>query len=795
MLTVRFILIVIVLTISINAQGNKALDFNSADSEYIDLGTVNPTGNFSGGMTFECWVKWDSFNNYSRLMDFGNGSSSDNILLGNFQTDNTLFFEVWYGASGSTVQIPVDTLQTGKWYHVAFTINASGTANIYIFGQSVASGTINVPNDVARTNCYIGKSNWPDDYFDGTIDKISIWSTARSQSDIEDDMYTIYSSSETDLVAFYKLDDGSGTNATDETGNYAGTLTNGPTWINSEIDAGSTHPHKIYDAADLDNVRNYLFAYHKLMNDVDLSGTTENDEGGDGWEPIGNSTEPFKGVFDGNDNIINNIFIDKSGTDYIGFFGFVNGSTIKYLGLENADVTGNDYVGILFGRNFDSQAGVYNEIIKCYSSGSVAGNDKVGGLIGESDPSPNSSITLIDSSHSSANVSGNGAVGGLFGYINNASHGVSVSVNQCYSTGDVTGTSESIGGFMGFGKAIDIINCYSRGDVDATNASGVGGLVGYLTGPCSIINSFSAGSVAGNSNVGGLLGYDYRGTITYTDSFWDLTLGPATSLGGTGKTTAQMKNVDTFTDQATTGLTTAWDFETNPNDDAANDNIWDIDPAGIINDGYPFLSYQNGTDVALPVELTSFEGYATEEGVLLEWETATEINNFGFNVELRMENGEWEVRGFVQGHGTTNSPKHYEFTDSELPNSEIASYRLKQIDNDGTFTYSKTIEVDLTTITSVEEEEMPTVYSLSQNYPNPFNPTTTIKFGLPEQGFVNLLVYNILGQEVVNLLNKELSAGYHEVNFSMNNIASGMYIYRISVEGKFNSVKKMLMVK
>ncbi len=136
-------------------------------------------------------------------------------------------------------------------------------------------------------------------------------------------------------------------------------------------------------------------------------------------------------------------------------------------------------------------------------------------------------------------------------------------------------------------------------------------------------------------------------------------------------------------------------------------------------------------DSPLPVELISFDGFNTNEGVLLEWQTATEVNNYGFDVERRSSSLiEWDKIGFVQGHGTTNSPKNYEFTDSELLNSESVDYRLKQIDNDGKFTYSKVITVDLSTITNLKDEVV-YAFALEQNYPNPFNPTTTIKFTVP----------------------------------------------------------------
>jgi len=104
------------------------------------------------------------------------------------------------------------------------------------------------------------------------------------------------------------------------------------------------------------------------------------------------------------------------------------------------------------------------------------------------------------------------------------------------------------------------------------------------------------------------------------------------------------------------------------------------------------------------------------------------VNNIGFNVERRSSSlTEWDKIGFVQGQGTTNSPNNYEFTDSELPDADEVSYRLKQIDNDGTFDYSKTITVDLATITSVDDE-IEYKFALKQNYPNPVNQSKTIKF-------------------------------------------------------------------
>ena len=138
----------------------------------------------------------------------------------------------------------------------------------------------------------------------------------------------------------------------------------------------------------------------------------------------------------------------------------------------------------------------------------------------------------------------------------------------------------------------------------------------------------------------------------------------------------------------------------------------------------------------------------------------------------------------MQGYGNSNSPKEYTYTDKDLTGGTKYMYRLKQIDNDGKYQYSKEVEVEV----------VPKEYSLYQNYPNPFNPSTTIKFDLPESSEVNLTVYNILGEKVITLVNGMKKAGYHSVEFNAGNIASGMYIYRLQTPN-FIQTKKMLLLK
>ena len=147
---------------------------------------------------------------------------------------------------------------------------------------------------------------------------------------------------------------------------------------------------------------------------------------------------------------------------------------------------------------------------------------------------------------------------------------------------------------------------------------------------------------------------------------------------------------------------------------------------------------------------------------------------------------DWKKIGFVKGNGNSSNPHHYSFTDNTLQNQGTCSYRLKQIDNDGTFKYSNTLSVMV---------NLPNNYFLAQNFPNPFNPTTKIEFGLKNDGYVKLIVYNLLGEKVKELVNGPLNAGYHKVLFDAGSLASGVYIYRLDVKDKFSSVNKMVLIK
>jgi rhamnogalacturonyl hydrolase YesR len=193
-------------------------------------------------------------------------------------------------------------------------------------------------------------------------------------------------------------------------------------------------------------------------------------------------------------------------------------------------------------------------------------------------------------------------------------------------------------------------------------------------------------------------------------------------------------------------------------------------------------------ETAVPVELTSFAATVTNASATLNWKTATEANNYGFDVERRTvgetANGKWEKAGFVAGNGTSAIAHSYSYTDANVSAGTYA-YRLKQIDNDGAYIYSSEAEVTIA---------VPKVFALNQNYPNPFNPSTVICYQLPVAGPVSLKVYDVIGREVATLVNETKEAGSYDVTFNATKLASGVYFYRMNA-GSYTSVKKLLVMK
>jgi hypothetical protein len=352
----------------------------------------------------------------------------------------------------------------------------------------------------------------------------------------------------------------------------------------------ASDPYQIANWHHLDNVLSYLGAHFILVNDLDsvtagyeeLASPTANS--GKGWQPIGTDAHSFTGSLDGQGYEIRDLFVNHLGEDYVGLFGIVDeGAQVEDISLVNATVTGYRFVGGLVGASIGAVRDSYSSssvtgfesvgrligynggtVSNSYSGGNVTGLGRfVGGLMGENQGT-------VSNSYSSGDVTGVGWVGGLTGFNGGT-------VSNSYSSGNVTGSGH-VGGLVGenwLGGTLS--DCYSKGSV--TGIVDVGGLVGLNAAEGSVRNSYSTGSVTGNSSVGGLLG-ENKGTVS--NSFWDIeTSGQSTSDGGTGKTTAEMKDIATFSG-AGWNITAVAPGETN---DAYTWNI--IDDVT-----YPFLSWQ-----------------------------------------------------------------------------------------------------------------------------------------------------------------------------------------------------------
>jgi hypothetical protein len=205
--------------------------------------------------------------------------------------------------------------------------------------------------------------------------------------------------------------------------------------------------------------------------------------------------------------------------------------------------------------------------------------------------------------------------------------------------------------------------------------------------------------------------------------------------------------------------------------------------------GDPVAYYQTiVTDTEVPVELMSFTYDVSGNNTILNWVTASEKNNHGFEVQRKVAD-EFIPIAFIEGHGTTTETHRYSYTDRNLEPG-IYTYRLKQVDLNGAHYYYDELFVEITP---------PAAFDLSQNYPNPFNPSTKISYNLAVDSRVTLTVYNLLGETVTTLVNTNVPAGEQEIVFDASDLNSGVYFYRIDAVGvngtEFSSVKKMMLAK
>ena len=554
-------------------------------------------------------------------------------------------------------------------------------------------------------------------------------------------------------------------------------------------------------------------AYYIQTTDIDAS-TTSGWDSDSGWIPIGSTLKPFWGQYDGDNHKITNLTLNRLAPDTMGIFRYAgSGSVIKNLGIEGGTFATSKYSAVLIG--FSNDATIDNcwvaadmsgtqysggligymtggTVSNCWATGNTSSGSQKGGLIGTVF---NATVSYC---RASVNLNQGSVLGGLVGYCSGST------IEYSYADGNITGTTSGLGyaGLVAFVLNNSTIrSCYSTGTIGGAGGNSAG-LISLLTSS-TVINCYAAGSVNNPSKqVAGLI-YQASGTVshcysiaslisgytgsnplagliktnsaTVTNCFWDTTAcGTNYSAAGTGKSTSEMKTNSTFTDAG-------WDIA-----------IWNIGDG--VNNGYPYLDWQNSGGTPLPVELTLFIASVKKNNIILNWQTATEVKNYGFSVERRVMSDEWKEITFVKGSGNSNSVKNYSFIDNLALAHDLIldhlQYRLKQIDLDGKYEYSDVVGVNV---------ESPAQFTLEQNYPNPFNPTTTIKFSIPGEETTRrvvctLKIYNILGREVATLVNEQKAPGNYEVTFNGSKLASGMYFYKLSV-GNFNDVKKFVLVK
>ncbi|MBS4036411.1 MAG: hypothetical protein KGZ85_18260 [Ignavibacterium sp.] len=204
--------------------------------------------------------------------------------------------------------------------------------------------------------------------------------------------------------------------------------------------------------------------------------------------------------------------------------------------------------------------------------------------------------------------------------------------------------------------------------------------------------------------------------------------------------------------------------------------------------------YEAYIDFTIPVELSLFTAEQADKKIILNWSTATETNNRGFEIQRKLKNQDWEVLSFIPGYGTTTEPKSYSYQDDFefLPYNGRVLYRLKQNDFDGTSDYSNQVFVDVTFV--------PSESNLSQNYPNPFNPSTTIKYSINVEGKVRVAVFSPIGQQIEELVSKNQSPGTYEIIWNAERNASGIYFYLFELSGQngeiiYKEMKKLVLIK
>ncbi len=498
--------------------------------------------------------------------------------------------------------------------------------------------------------------------------------------------------------------------------------------------------------------RVYIYFGGELMDDIAdiiMTGTTSNnffgkcvagagDVNGDGYDDVLASAPYYN-----NSTGITYIFYGGSLMDTIPDVVMIGENLVQYFGSSIAsagDVNGDSFADVLIG-------GAYN------SSSTFAGKAYLylGGVSMDSTADVVMNGEMISdrfgySVSSAGDVNGDGFSDVIIGSINNDAGGMDAGRAYVYFG---AANMDNIADWISTGEASEDQFGSSVASVGDVNGDGFGDIiVGAYQNDAGGMDAGRAYVYFGAANMDSIADWTFTGEAE--EDLFGLAVGAAGDVNG--------------------------------------DGIADVIIGAPYNDfggvdaGKAYLYLSSPT---IPVELTSFSAIYNKTDITLQWETATELNNKGFKVERSIDQCDWKNIAFIQGNGNSTSPKVYGYVDNDLLAGDTKfQYRLKQIDYDGSFGYTDIVEVEV----------VPEQYELLQNYPNPFNPSTKIVFSIPEASFVQLKVYDVLGNEVSTLVNEEHNAGVYSIDFSGTRLTSGTYFYRLKA-GNYVEIKKMVLLK
>lgn len=619
---------------------NQAIYLNGTNN-YIEI-PHDDDFNLVGDIAIELWIKVDAFETpYATLVT--KGASSWAVR----RYKDTDFIQFIYGEDSIAGTTGVND---GRWHHIAATFSFAKILRLYIDGELDAEKINTLPGFPANTNpvCIGTDPEQPERLFHGIVDEVRIYHITQSPDNIRQYMNVELTDLDPRMIAYYRMNNDyyNPSHIIDYTGNgHTGILqhTYGSAFVYSGVIFAS--PPKSGDGTvenpyTIDSI-GYLFWIsqdtarwhnHYLQTaDIDASATASL-YGGRGFSPIGSHNVAFSGTYQGADHAIDGLYISRPEEDTVGLFGNTGSTVLRNIILTAADITGGDFVGGVAAVLDD-----HSEMERCAFSGSLTGLAGAGAMAGATGDS-----SLIIDCINTATVSGEDNVGGVVGANSSASRMI-----RCCNQGAVSGTGSQCGGVAGYNQQGSyLINCYSTGPVSGNIAAG--GLLGDNS--AFVESCYSAGAVTAATSPGGLVGGTGPGTVS--NSFWDTgTSGQDNSNGGTGRSSAEMKDAGTYTIEDGTTLITAWDFVTNPNDDDAIMGIWNLDATAGINSGYPFLSWQaplatepTGTGIVsdpylvtnlnhlvwMTENAAAWESYFEQAADIDAWETWGWNNRLGF---------------------------------------------------------------------------------------------------------------------------------------------------------------------